>query len=510
MDIIKQRRGIQECYRSTKPIPSQLLDHCTVCLEEQLYCQAFELFSCALISGTGSALPAQIPPPQYLALAATLTVHPSFTNRTRSEDKHDAANKALRYIQDVLTLCGSRASGIYKAFQYKPKPTSSRCYKKQVSGRRQAQVNSDSEDESGRLHSTYASTESLWQNAEDFWSVIGWAFNCSVAHRARWVRWKLWLEVMLDTLEVDLKACVSEDCVHESIFAQYLNSIGESRNNKRRLMRAILADGKQKSLAEFGEIWRNETQPPKPKKGDDRFGSNRKLDVENGEFGDYFDDSDNESREESARNSTSQRKVIVAGDQNSIEGFGGVDSMNFRRRILALLIQYCTIEPHTFLDTDDLLDLYTEFLRPLPLPIFRQFVLPSKPWLDSKEQFSLDQMLLRPLLSHAVPVYDENAITQQDFELHFAPFCSNLSNVVDNAKLSLLVEDLLRLLWRMGRLSYSEALKVSVEEGIEARRCKVLVGGRRKAGFRAAEDEEARAILEHSGKRMLAILDMIQ
>lgn len=396
------------------------------------------------------------------------------------------------------------------------------------------QVNSDSEDELGRLHTNYASTESLWQNADDFWCVIGWGFNCSVAHKTRWSRWRPWLVLMLDVLESDLEQCASENGVHDSIFAQYLRPIGDGRSNKRRLMRAVLADGKQKSLAEFGEIWPNETRSPKQKKDDDRFRNTKRLDVENGEFGDYFDDSDDESRGEPGRilrstvafsrrskhpsdidtdseaSSTMHRKKYSSEEHTGIEGFGGVDSINLRRRALALLIRYCTIDPQAFLDTEDLFDLYTEFLRPLPLPVFQKFVLPSKCWLDPHEQSSLDQMLLRPLLSNAAPDYNENSLTQRDFELHYAPYCSNLSNVVDNAKLSLLVEDLLRLLWRSGRLTYSDSLKESVEEGIKVRKGKVSMDGRRKAAVRAAEDEEARTVLEHSGQRMLAILDMIQ
>ena len=267
----------------------------------------------------------------------------------------------------------------------------------------------DEDDDVSKIKSTYANKDSLWTNADDFWSVVGWSFNCSVAHPHRWERWKLWLELMLDVLEADLEARTSDAAkayrsggnaavvatLKDSLLSNYLSYIGEGRNNKRRMMRAIFADGNKKGLAEFGEIWRHETKPPKQKKDDDRSSKRRKLDLENGEFGDYFDnESDEESLESSVRRSRSatafptphrSRAVSEAedsGDELSgmdspstssapgIESFGGMDAIRLRQRMLALLTRYCSLNPHAFLDNEDLFDLFTEFLRPLPLAIF--------------------------------------------------------------------------------------------------------------------------------------------
>ena len=83
-------------YRNVQTLPAQLLEHCTVCIEEQLYSQAIALLQSAVTAGNGTVRPANVPPPQHLSLLATLVVHPSMTTRTTSKEKHVAADEALR------------------------------------------------------------------------------------------------------------------------------------------------------------------------------------------------------------------------------------------------------------------------------------------------------------------------------------------------------------------------------------------------------------------------------
>ena len=540
-------RKSQSC--TAKPLPVQLLDQCTVCFEEQLFSQGFSLLSSALTSGTGSCVEAHIPPTQHLGLAATLIVHPQFTTRTTSPDKQDAADDAFFYLRNVSRLLGTRRSGLDKAFQFGDAAAASKRGKRART--RVSDVASDDEDDKlGRIRSVYVEKESLWTSSEDFWCTVGWAFNCAVTHPHRWERWKLWLDLTLHILEDDLEVRLPEatkayvelgstaairEVLQNSMLAQYLSPIGEGRNNKRRLMRAILTDGKSKSLAEFPEIWRHETKPPKQQQ-DVHLSKRRKLDLENGEFGDYFDDSDEESPGTSVRRSRSvtafstahpSRAASESDDEsdndsngaktpnttelpNGVEAFGGIEAIHIRQRIMALLTIFCTKNPDAFLDTEDLFDLYTEFLRPLPLAVFQQFVLPTKPWLGPNSQASLNQMLLRPLLVATAPAYNENALTQDEFEVHYARYAANSTSAVDNAKVSLLIENLLRLLWSSGSLQATQKLRRLVEQGIAARKEKAAFDGRRKVGVRVKADEEAIAMMECSGERMLTILDIAE
>jgi len=354
---------------------------------------------------------------------------------------------------------------------------------------------------------------------------------------------------MLDVLENDvaLRSSASKGAdvngEEDSLLAQYLRPIGEGRNSKRRVMRAILADGSSKSLSEFAEVWRQETRPPKHSRHDDELtapittAKRRKLDLQNGEYGDYFDESDQDTPSTStgptprSRSTTSFPNLLQpnttaspAAEESSEDelsvaqqtpqtnlttaNYGDTTSLNLRRRLLALLTTNSTLHPHAFLDTEDLFDLFTEFLRPLPLQIFAAFLSPPKPYLSPSLAVSLNQMLLRPLLAATAQQYNENALSQAEFEVHYAPFPANSGGAEDNAKVSLLVEGLLRLLWSSGMLSLTARLRVVVETGIKARRERVVFDGRRKVGTRAVRDEEAGVVLKCSAEKMLMVLDM--
>lgn len=530
-------------YRGARPLPVSLLDHCTTDIEEGLLSQGFSLLSNALTSGTGSSVAAHIPPVYHLAFAATIAVHPKLTTRTTSEDKHTAGDDALRYLREVNSLVGPRNSGLDKAFCFTNEDVSSRSKRAKT---RISDITNVDEDAS-RIRSTYAKHGSLWENADDFWSIVGWAFNCSVAHPHRWDRWKLLLDLMLDVIEDDLEdrfpqaqdayrsggAAAVQAHLQDSLLAQYLLPIGEGRNNKRRLMRAVFANGTRQSLAEFAEIWKHETKVPKQEE-DERLKKRRKLDLENGEFGDYFDDSEEESpmgptpRSRSVASLRSAQRSAVAseaddesGDESGgastlngssvapgLETYGGMEAIKMRQRILALLTHYCAMNPDDFLDNEDLFDLYTEFIRPLPLPAFQQFVLPMKPYLGPNSQASLNQMILRPLLTATAARYNDNALTQGEFEKHYAPHPANSTGAVDNAKVSLLLENLLRLLWLSGGLRSNGRFREIVQQGIDARKEKVAFDGRKKVGVRAKAEEEALAVLDCSADRMLMVLDM--
>jgi hypothetical protein len=524
-------------YRSSRSLPVPLLDSCSIWIEEQLYSQAFSLLTDSLTPGAGTPLSAFTPPPQHLALAATLSAHPRFTTRTTSQDKHAAADDALKYLRSVNGLVGAANAGLDRAFRFAEADNINRGKRARPKG---SDLDVELDEQPGQLTSPYIGKESLWTNADDFWSVVGWAFNCSVVQSHRWERWKLWLDFMIDVLQDDLESRLPdaeklyaatgnthaiEELLRPSILAQYLQPLGEGRGNKRRLMRAVLADGRRNSLAEFGEIWKNETKQPR-KQEEDRASKRRKLDLEKGEYGDYFDDSEDDSLANSVRRSrsttappTAQLSRAPSGSEDddaadastspaSIDILGGMKSLHLRQRLLALLTLFCTKNPEAFLDTEDLFDLYTEFLRPLPLPIFQQFVVPAKPWLGPNSQASLIQMLLRPLLSATAPAYNENALTQREFEMHYAPFAAANVTAVDNAKVGLLLEGLLRLLWSSKALEVTAELRRVVKLGIGARQERAAGDARKKGEGRAKIEEEALAVLQASAQRMMVVLDM--
>ncbi|CAK1356961.1 hypothetical protein CB0940_11866 [Cercospora beticola] len=525
--------------RAIRPVPAGILDQCTICMEEQLFSQAFALLESGLSAGFDTNAPACIPPPQHLALASTLVVHPSMTTRTDDPDKRIAADHAAKYLREVVAMVGVEGTGLPEALQFGQSNNARTGRTKRAKTRRSDAVyESDENEDTSRLRSHYSERQSLGENAQDFWAVVGWAFNCSVKHKARWQRWRIWLELMLDVLQHDLAARVSQGMAHaknntfsKTLFAQYMSTVGAGRNNMRRLMRAVLADGSEKSLREFGEIWKNETKPPK-KKEESRSAKRRKLDLDNDDYGDYLE---NYSEEDAAETRSARSRSVTASrrrrsrtpanpdtntqdddrdsgfedttEADAIEQFGGMETIQLRQRFLAIFTAFSRAAPTLFVDTEELFSIFTEFIRPLPLQIFQQFTLPTTAYLSADLQTSLNEMMSRPLLgTHAT----QGLIDQREFEASFATCTATNASFVDNAKVSLLSESMLRALWTSGHLIGDlPRLKTLVEQGIQMRSDKTATDGRRKAGKKSYLDEEAKIVLDCSGQRMGLLLRVI-
>ena len=130
------------------------------------------------------------------------------------------------------------------------------------------------------------------------------------------------------------------------------------------------------------------------------------------------------------------------------------------------------------------------------------------------------------------PVYNKNYLTREDLLRCYLPFAASGTGSVDNAKVSVVVEGLLRLLWRndllfedfeeqdQNRKRRSGAdikkqqkleLKEAVEKGIRARKDRIgPESKKRKAGSAVDEEDDlARKTLEASSNRMLALVDIL-
>lgn len=330
-----------------------------------------------LIAGTdntvdGHAPPAFVPPPNVLALAATLVVHPSMTNRASSPEKVQSADEALYLLNHINALVGPTNANLSTAFRFASVASHSRSVRRRPSAHVDESAASDEDD--GRINLRFANETAVWSKAEDFWQVVGWAFNCSVRHSKRWDRWKVWLDFMLHVLEDDLeeKAVASktkleevkesnsdsEEFLADSLIARYLQTRDEGRTGKRRIMRAVLANGSKRDLGEFGEIWKDETKERKPPK-DIHVSKRKKLNVDDGDFGDYMevDDDDKDSDEmdslrqprSSTRQSTRKRGRPAKSetpeseeedaplDEDAASDYGGHESIVLRQRFMALV-----------------------------------------------------------------------------------------------------------------------------------------------------------------------------
>jgi hypothetical protein len=312
-----------------------------------------------LAAGTSISTPAQpyigfLAPPAYLAFASSLIAYPKLTTRTLSKETRKGSDAALRYLRCVYTtIDGPAYSIIRQAF----------CFPEEHSRRRApahraaaASVSPGPGDDIELIVGEAANAESLWTRAEDFWQVIGWAFNCSVSHKRRWDRWRLWLGIMLDFLKTDWEFCVkrskeedadANNILRESLLWHYIvgHSGSVNRAERRRMVKAILATASLESLKDYPEIWENEAQgPTRKKKDDEQFGE---VNFETGDMAGYDSDEDMQNAPDETNNDKHSDDALgadyhdgILGEaHDTVEGLGGMQAIQLRHRFIALVCQ---------------------------------------------------------------------------------------------------------------------------------------------------------------------------
>ncbi|OCK84926.1 hypothetical protein K432DRAFT_319242 [Lepidopterella palustris CBS 459.81] len=529
-------------YRPIKPLTYELRNHSTVYLEDGQYVEAFAFLNNLLVSATSTSTPdrphqAFIPPPQHLALASTLIVYPPVTTKAKSLERQYASNAALRYLRNVCKTVDPLSENLLVAFTFSG-PGSTRRGGRHWGAEPESP---DSDDGERTIKSNVANASSLYQRAEDFWQIVGWAFNCSLCWKKRWERWRLWLELMLDFLEADWhersRLSMEEGADVEQLFTQSLiwqytaSRDPQSRASRRRILRAILADGNGKSLKEFTEVFKNETKEVKIEEGN-TIKHRKVLDIENGEFGDYGVDDDEDaimddvdvrtskrlasrrafgkwSSPNSSNESMSEDEDEMKSEESSsaVDRLGGIDAVGLRQRLLAIIADVALAVPKLFTNIEDLFDLYTEFFRPLPTSTFGCLLSTSK--LPSAAQIMLNVNLLLPLLASNFPRHITTLPAQEHLERYFLPFPAINHSYADNAKISLILESILMQMMDSNALEPTDGLKAAILAGVAAREKKACGDARRKKG-RGNEEDWAKEIMQMSKERLLGLLDILE
>ena len=379
--------------------------------------------------------------------------------------------------------------------------------------------------EEKHINTPFALEESLWNRAEDFWQVVGWIGNCACLraqpnYAARWNRWRLWLHFMVSALEDDWALRKEAGDESKSLLWAYIEQSSGGHGRNRRILRAVFADASQASLNEFREVFQNELRAPKADAGVKvKKRLVERINVEEEVYGDYMlEESSEEEGEEEAKDvmpgkrrrtrDPSTRRVtprnsrkslredfgIANGENNAL--LGGTESLSLRLRLLQLLSAVSSAMPRLFIPLDDLYHMFIENIRPLPLQTLQLFVSPSTLSGTSADvQVTLCEKLLERMLESAAPGSEEAYLTQTKLELQYLPYASNKTTCMDNAKVSLLVESLLRHLALAKVLRHRQDLERVCERGIEAREGKARTG-------RKGDENAAWVVLRESGQRM--------
>lgn len=534
-------------FRQAQPLPYELLKHVYIYLEESLFLQAFRLLfslSSAPIGNGRKGIP--IPPPECLAVIATLTIHPDLTTRAKSEEQLSQPNSALRYLRTITKLTGPIHANLAEAYRFRKFDDAYR-----------------SDDSSETLAAQtltikYADSSSLFTSKDDFWAVVGWALNCSCLtgpHVSRWTYWRPWLDHMLDVLETDWSLREDDGTCHQSILWQYISQATGGNAKARRLLRAIFADGSQNCITEFGEVFRKELRGPKNNK-QSGLKQEAAVNVDEEIYGDWLKESESSSEEDSAMQiengaeraskrirtrtpSTRRRKTPGASKHStltdnddsdassfehgsSISGLGLPESITIRLRLLQLLAdasaQQALRAGDDGLSWPGLRELYTlfvEFVQHLPLPVFQQFVLPtiSSASLRPDTRVALCEFILQCIASHdgrSISYTTLESMTLSRLVEQYLGQVANKSPIEWQTKMSLLLESILRQMRKQGTSDLTSIANLAevVNEGIRRREAKaadVRESAKYKKGSNHRDEELAYQMLLESGARIAFI-----
>jgi hypothetical protein len=509
---------------------------------------AFQRLESLLISGiVTSSLPSKpqgptfnspsgIPSLSILTLASTMVVHPHFTTRPITTSHSAASHTALSYLHSVNSIVGPLNSNLGDAFAFAISP---------AIRKRMTSASETSKDHHAVVNTPYVKEASVFSAGEDFWAVVGWAFNCSVLYPKRWIVWQSWLEFMVEVLEDDwaerrrLAGRTSPngtanstpsstpgdgpevEILEKSTIATYLSRTRDSGTAKERVVRSIFARGSERDIAEFKEVFVNETKEKKKNTGK----KSAKLDVDKGQYGDYADedtDEDLDQGEDMIPTSSMEApssdledddddKEDTTESKDLTAPFGGSSALSLRHRLITLLSSVSDILPTSSTSISQLYTSLSSHIKPLPLSIFPFFLTstprslaPLSPAPSPEHTSAIIESLLLSLLTDKAPTRrDRGDLNQAILEHHYLPYTANTNSVADNAKVSLCFEVLIHWLAQHadGGIIWSGHFQESVEKGVKARQDKAK-GYARVDGAKKRKEGVDKGVLEISGKRL--------
>ncbi|KAK5088068.1 hypothetical protein LTS08_004872 [Lithohypha guttulata] len=536
-------------YRSARPLPRELLQQVNIYLEECLFSQALRvLLSLVSASSANDKRPILLPPPDYLGVLNTLSIHPDLTSRASTQEKLKQSNLARQYLRTINGLVGPVNASLIEAYRFRK------------FDHVHVEEQSNGEAITQTLGIKYADSQSVFTSKDDFWSVIGWAFNCSCLpgpYATRWLYWSSWLQHMLEVLESDWQCREELGKCQESLIWKYISSAIGGFARARRTIRAIFADGSRDSLNFFTEVFRKELKGPrieheKAKKQEVA------VKVDEDIYGDWLQDSESSIDEDvdvhhgdvanrpskrlRTRTPLTRRRRLPQASKSPIfteeedtdasgqeesgtrHGLGPLDSIMLRLRLLQLL---SNVSAHPTLrdseaadywpDLHELYTLFVEFVQDLPLSSFQQIILPS----FTSGLIPDARMLLCEFVLQRVADTDRTnrgrttleAMTQVRLVRDYLPYAATKGRnpVEHQAKMSLLLESILRQLAKetssfRPTTNLINATIIGIR-GREARAAKARSSNRNKKTTISKGEEMADRILHESSARIQFVVN---
>ncbi|KAI1004137.1 hypothetical protein K3495_g4072 [Podosphaera aphanis] len=507
-------------YRPAKPIPDELCRHCTIFFDERLYINALNLLTDIVTLGAAQPAhlapsPAYAPLPFHIELVSVLLIHPRYTNQSTAAEHVAIPSKCIILLRNLLAILGPINARLADAFAFTSSETPSTRTRRGAHVEVVTTSHADLGDQLDRIKGLVANQGRTRRCARDFWHVVGWAFNCSRRYPQRWKYLKVWLEYMIDVLDADWHERTRQDraatptgpglptALSQAMIVAYLSGIRGSSAAARRVVKALFADGSDDSLNTFPQVFPNEINPPTTHTVQKR----KRKDSISGHPSPWPEDLED----------------VVLDDADIIEhasvdeeapepesDLGGSDALVLRQRLIALLSHVATTVPHLCTSCAHLHELMYDHIRPLPLPSFAR-LLTSTPssHLPAPLVISLSRLLLSRLPTRSSAgggaARLDDPISQRLLEQCYLPLSAPAAALHDQTKVSILLENLVRLLCKDRALRASPALAAALDQGIAAREASLMP--RKKKGLGRVDDAELdSAWLKASSLRLRALL----
>jgi hypothetical protein len=154
----------------------------------------------------------------------------------------------------------------------------------------------------------------------------------------------------------------------------------------------------------------------------------------------------------------------------------------------------------------DLFDNILEDFNQLPTRIFSVLLSTSK--LPGLVRLAFCSNLLLPLVNGTLPNYFYYEPTQQHFEDTLLTLKATRQSFAANAKISLVLEQMLMYMMSQDALTPTDSLKASMESGIQKRHSVSGTGKGRKGNIE--EEAQGRDLMKACSERMLGMIDVLE
>ena len=277
--------------------------------------------------------------------------------------------------------------------------------------------------------------------------------------------------------------------LQECLLLEYLAGHGRS-SPLARIIRSIFADASPRNLSDFPEVFSGETKDVK------HTGQKRKR---GNKFGDYNDEDEEAGGAteiiDQPSDATDMQEEDSVGDFDPY--LGGAEVMALRQKLVKLLSRAAHYRSADFVDTYDLYEAVYIGMKELPVPAFSLFTAPpfaNKLPLEAYVSVAM-LYLLRLLPNNAPPPYKVQSkaadeISDIVLEKCYLPFAASTSSVADNARVSIQVENLLRMFLKACDWEHSARFVAAIEKGIVARENKVKPRRSKESGGKQIAEQD--------------------